>query len=68
MKRSARRRPKPASREEKIRAALDVAITHRQLTWLMELQAADPDWARLLGLHLQLCELENLTGALQEFL
>ncbi len=68
MKRSTKRRPKQATREERIRAALDVSISHRQLTWLVELQAADPDWARLLGLHLQLCELENLTGALKEFL
>ncbi len=67
MKRSARRRRRQATREHEIRAALEVAILQRQLNWLAELQAADLDWARLLGLHLQLAELEHLDEALKEF-
>ena len=68
MKRSTRRRRAKAAPQEQIWAALDVAILHRQLTWRAELEASDPDWARLLSLHLQLAELEHLEDAVKEFL
>lgn len=73
-----RRRPKNNSnssdkqRQEevtphKIWAYINDLYRCRQLEWDVELRGeGSPDWERLLGLHLQMRELEHLTAGIEE--
>ena len=66
--RQGRRRQRPATREQQIWEALELAVEERQQRWMDQVQAVTPDWAVLLSLHLQLAELEHLEDALAEFI
>jgi hypothetical protein len=61
---SKRRRITPA----KIRAAIGDIYDSRQMDWSIELcgEEEEIDWSYLLGLHLQMCELEHLQRTLEE--
>jgi len=73
MKQPSRRRaparsPKSRITPEKIRAALSDIYDSRQVEWSVELfgEEEEIDWSYLLGLHLQMCELEHLQKTLVE--
>ena len=74
MKQPSRRRAPARSRKqqeitpEKIRAAIDNVYDSRQVEWSVELfgEEEEIDWSYLLGLHLQMCELEHLQRTLEE--
>jgi hypothetical protein len=73
MKQSRRRAPARSSKQQritpaKIRAAINEAYDSRQMEWSIELFGEDEeiDWSYLLGLHLQMCELEHLQRTLEE--
>jgi hypothetical protein len=70
MSRSQRR---PIGRRKKvtpdeIRAYIEEAYQARQTEWCIELidRCNDVDWAALLGLHLQLVELEHLRERMED--
>jgi hypothetical protein len=73
MKQSRRRAPARSSRQQritpaKIRAAINEVYDSRQMEWSVEIFGEDEeiDWSYLLGLHLQMCELEHLQRTLEE--
>lgn len=73
MKQSRRRAPARSSKQQritpaKIRAAINEVYDSRQMEWSVEIFGEDEeiDWAYLLGLHLQMCELEHLQRTLEE--
>jgi hypothetical protein len=73
MKQSRRRAPARSSKQRritpaKIRAAINDVYDSRQAEWSVELYGEDEeiDWSYLLGLHLQMCELEHLQRTLEE--
>lgn len=53
---------------QEIRSYIEEQCDLRQTEWSIELfdKCNDIDWARLLGLHLQLVELEHLRERLEE--
>ena len=60
-----RRRPSwPAPSQ--IRAALKQAYDDRQQRWVRELARDPVDWTCLLGLHLQITELETMVKTMME--
>jgi hypothetical protein len=74
MKQPSRRRAPARSRKpsritpEKIRASLSDIYDSRQVEWSVQLcgEEDEIDWSYLLGLHLQMCELEHLQRTLTE--
>jgi hypothetical protein len=74
MKQPSRRRAPARSRKQtgitpaKIRAAINDIYDSRQMDWSIELcgEEEEIDWSYLLGLHLQMCELEHLQRTLEE--
>jgi hypothetical protein len=73
MKQSRRRAPARSSKQQritpaKIRAAINEVYDSRQMEWSVEIFGEDEeiDWSYLLGLHLQMCELEHLQRTLEE--
>jgi hypothetical protein len=73
MKQSRRRAPARSSKQQritpaKIRAAINEVYDSRQMEWSVEIFGEDEeiDWSYLLGLHLQMCELEHLQRTLKE--
>jgi hypothetical protein len=73
MKQPRRRAPARSSKQRritpaKIRAAINDVYDSRQMEWSVELYGEDEeiDWSYLLGLHLQMCELEHLQRTLEE--
>ncbi len=61
---SGRRRP---ASPEQIRGQLTDDYLARQIEWSLALDAERVDWAYLLGLHLQMTEIEHLTESLEDF-
>ncbi len=61
---SSRRRP---ASPQQIRAQLTDDYLARQIEWSLGLDAERIDWTYLLGLHLQMTEIEHLTESLEEF-
>jgi hypothetical protein len=73
MKQSRRRAPARSSKQQritpaKIRAAINEVYDSRQMEWSVEIFGEDEeiDWSYLLGLHLQMCELEHLQRTFEE--
>jgi hypothetical protein len=73
MKQPRRRAPARSSKQQritpaKVRAAINDVYDSRQMEWSVELYGEDEeiDWSYLLGLHLQMCELEHLQRTLKE--
>lgn len=56
----------PVSPEERFRAQLEGAYLDRQMRWHSQLKATDPDWNVLLGIHLQMSELERMFAGLEK--
>ena len=73
MSKPARRRPATFGRKrkitpEQIRFYIEDMYQARQSEWHIELfdSGKEIDWSYLLGLHLQLCELEHLRERMEE--
>jgi hypothetical protein len=56
-----------AASPDQIRAQLKQDYIARQTEWTLSLEASRVDWAYLLGLHLQMIEIEHLSQSLEEF-
>jgi hypothetical protein len=73
MSKPARRRTTTKTRKKKItpeeiRAFIEKMYDARTVEWSLELfdSGAEIDWEYLLGLHLQMCELEHLRERIEE--
>jgi hypothetical protein len=69
-----RRSPRPRkskaveqlSPEQRLRAQIQGAYLDRQLQWQWQLKGTSPDWDLLLGIHLQMSELERMFAGLEQ--
>jgi hypothetical protein len=66
MKHSPRKKTAAPTPEE-IRSRVEKLVDAYQMEWQYLVSGDETDWSRAICLHLQLCELEHMEAAMQEF-